>query len=757
MTLNIVSAVFGKTVANLTEDGYFGRDANNNPLAPQEVQLFQLLVANFEIMLVGNYPINLYGDVNGAPVFIGSLETKFEQVYVDLTTNIITNPEIANLESLVTVDQANIRINPDNSTGFDVEITQLGLLSNLTQVESYGYYRFNINTPDGYKLKTFTIDGVNEPLDFPQFGDYLFIIKSDSVITIEFVKEFSVKFFDENNVQIGETQTVENGKSANAPEISNRDHYTWSWNKEFTNVQSDLEVQLVYTPIEYEINYNLKPNETNHTDNRLSRNIESQTLELKDATKDGYLFGGWFTNYDLIESSRITTIEAGVEIINIYPKFILTIEGELIGEEESTYDPNSEVVLTVEFEHPYQEDITISWYKNGVLLDVENGKTLSLKEVNDTGFYKVILRLEVGLQVAYWEDSKDINITPESFIIDINDSESFYGDDIALLNYDTINPFDEENIVTNIVLFKEEGSTVGEYQITATYTQNIDNYLVTVIDGTYTIKPKSITVTPNASQDKMYGDSDPGEFEFTWTPLVGNDKFTGKLSREAGETVASYKITQGDLTLNDNYIIEFVDTVEFTINPKPITVTINDPNPIEFLDNDPDEFTYEAPGLREGDVLEGSLKREEGQNVGSYKIDGELTNPNYNITIVNGLYTITKAEATINIDDKTSVYGDPLVELTATVSGLVGEDNIEYTLNKAEGLDVGEYSITASITDNPNYTVIVNDPFNKINGIIPTNKKLTLGSIREGTFLFIKTYSVVDSEYVLKKSDGSEY
>ena len=45
-------------------------------------------------------------------------------------------------------------------------------------------------------------------------------------------------------------------------------------------------------------------------------------------------------------------------------------------------------------------------------------------------------------------------------------------------------------------------------------------------------------------------------------------------------------------------------------------------------------------------------------------------------------------------------------EYTATVTGLVGEDTIEYTVSRAAGEDVGEYTITpAGAATQGNYTV----------------------------------------------------
>ena len=96
----------------------------------------------------------------------------------------------------------------------------------------------------------------------------------------------------------------------------------------------------------------------------------------------------------------------------------------------------------------------------------------------------------------------------------------------------------------------------------------------------------AITVTANSGQSKVYGQYDaedwvPGDagsappaFTYTVTSgnLVGNDSFTGALSRVAGDSVGSYPITLGTLTAGGNYNVTY-DTANFTINPPTVGVS----------------------------------------------------------------------------------------------------------------------------------------------------------------------------------------
>ncbi|MCK5592204.1 MAG: hypothetical protein KAI72_09645, partial [Candidatus Pacebacteria bacterium] len=94
--------------------------------------------------------------------------------------------------------------------------------------------------------------------------------------------------------------------------------------------------------------------------------------------------------------------------------------------------------------------------------------------------------------------------------------------------------------------------------------------------GNATIIAKEITITPNDSQTKVYGESDP-TFDYTNTDLIGNDEFTSgtSLSRVVNENVGNYDYTLGTLDAGTNYtlILSTVTSLEtFEITVKSLTV-----------------------------------------------------------------------------------------------------------------------------------------------------------------------------------------
>src|SRR5690606_27050435 len=83
-----------------------------------------------------------------------------------------------------------------------------------------------------------------------------------------------------------------------------------------------------------------------------------------------------------------------------------------------------------------------------------------------------------------------------------------------------------------------------------------DNYEDAALTATLTIAPLEIVVTAD-NRSKAFGTDDPS-LTYTYMPeLIGTDEFTGALTREVGENVGSYAITQGNLSISDNYTVAF--------------------------------------------------------------------------------------------------------------------------------------------------------------------------------------------------------
>ena len=205
------------------------------------------------------------------------------------------------------------------------------------------------------------------------------------------------------------------------------------------------------------------------------------------------------------------------------------------------------------------------------------------------------------------------------------------------------------------------------------------------------------------------------------TPLIGDDtvenSFTGNIFRTDADNVNAglYKIKRGTLS-SSNYEIDFMEGT-YEIKPKAITLIADDKEKV-YGEDDP-ELTYtlseETPMAYEETIkdLFGVLVREEGNDVGTYKIQqGTLSSYNYNVTVEEGVFTINKKPITLIAEDKTKVYGDEEPELTFVLdknSKMAYEDTIEDIFSgkiaREPGKNVGTYTISKGTLHNKNYNI----------------------------------------------------
>ncbi len=116
-----------------------------------------------------------------------------------------------------------------------------------------------------------------------------------------------------------------------------------------------------------------------------------------------------------------------------------------------------------------------------------------------------------------------------------------------------------------------------------------------------------------------------------------------------------------------------------------------------------------------------------GTNVGEYPFTFDAahfscSNSNYDVTfqVAPGKLTITPATATVTADNKSKTYGAADPELTATVTGAVNSETLNYTLSRATGQNAGEYAITVTLGSNPNYEVTPTNGTFAITATTPT-------------------------------------
>ena len=81
-------------------------------------------------------------------------------------------------------------------------------------------------------------------------------------------------------------------------------------------------------------------------------------------------------------------------------------------------------------------------------------------------------------------------------------------------------------------------------------------------------------------------------------------------------------------------------------------------------------------------------------NVGTLNVTAKAENKNYKDVTVDYTLKVTRKAVTVTADNKSKVFGEKDPELTATVTGTIGKDTVEYTLSRKAGEAAGKYEIT---------------------------------------------------------------
>jgi hypothetical protein len=311
--------------------------------------------------------------------------------------------------------------------------------------------------------------------------------------------------------------------------------------------------------------------------------------------------------------------------------------------------------------------------------------------------------------------SADFTISARPITVTVNAGQGkTYGDADPILTYQITSGSLAFSDAFTGTLARNTGEDVGTHAITQGTLALSSNYDLSFVGADFTISARRITVTVDGGQGKVYGDADPTlTYQLTSGALVGSDSLSGALSRDPGEDVGTYAITQGTLTAGSNYDITFVGA-DFTISKRAVTLTVEADagQGKTYGDADP-MLTYRitSGALVGSDSLSGALSRDPGEDVGTHAITaGTLTaGSNYDLTLnfVSADFTISARPITVTVDGgqgKTYGDADPSLTYQITSGSLAFSDAFSGTLKRDPGEDVGTHGITqGTLALNSNY------------------------------------------------------
>ena len=250
-----------------------------------------------------------------------------------------------------------------------------------------------------------------------------------------------------------------------------------------------------------------------------------------------------------------------------------------------------------------------------------------------------------------------------------------YGDPLSEseLNGTVTNPYSDSNIPGTFIWDDgDEMPPAGQDIHNWTFIpDDLDNYEPVTGQSPVRVHPRTIVVA-GGTYEKKYGDPDP---EFTYEiiggSLVGDDAFSGSIEREPGEDAGVYPVTQGTLSLNDNYVIDFQEGT-LTIKPAKLVVRLKDRAPTrEFGYANPD-FELEYEGFINGDTEDDlTLKPHATCTAELMSVPGEYpviisggVDDNYTFEYENGTLRVVRAKVSPQMEATASdiTYGQYLGE-----------------------------------------------------------------------------------------------
>ena len=365
--------------------------------------------------------------------------------------------------------------------------------------------------------------------------------------------------------------------------------------------------------------------------------------------------------------------------------------------------------------------------------------------------------------------SAQFEITKRPVVIRSESYEKQFGDEDPIFNN-----FTYENVVEGETiegtLSRVEGSAVGQYALTlGDLAEKNKNYSFTLEAGAVlVIKERAITVYVSFV-DKQYDGTNVAKYEASFANVLSYSNFAFLIDATLTEINvsegASVIFDEEKYTITGNDVDSYIFTVEYGFSHEGGTVNITRRDVIIEVDQltkiygeaNPEEYSYTAKNVVEGETLFGEVKRNSGENAGNYTyyldtLNNE-NNPNYNIKISDNQIpfvikpkpvVLTVVDGTIlsKVFDNDAENGSFFEFRLADGETLAFEDDFSeiFTgkLGRSEGEYAGEYSLTqGTVSANGNYEIVVAQLKYTI-----TKRKVTVTS-----FDFTKVYGESDPKF----------
>ena len=265
-----------------------------------------------------------------------------------------------------------------------------------------------------------------------------------------------------------------------------------------------------------------------------------------------------------------------------------------------------------------------------------------------------------------------------------------------------------------------ESSPVGEYPVVVSGA-SAENYDINYVNGKLIVTEADLTTIVAKSYTRVYGESNPA-FDYTvdGEALVGEPQISCEAT--ATSPVGTYPIVVRQGTVG-NYNTKYVNGT-LTITKAPLTITANNYTRKQGEENP--VFTVSYKGFKNDETASSALSKQPmiateatpASKPGNYAIivSGAEAN-NYAITYVNGILTVTDADAvTVIANSFSREYGEDNPAFSYSVTGAALTGTPEITCEATKNSPVGTYPIVIKKGSVTNY----NDTY--INGTLTITK-----------------------------------
>lgn len=347
--------------------------------------------------------------------------------------------------------------------------------------------------------------------------------------------------------------------------------------------------------------------------------------------------------------------------------------------------------------------IGISGHREGDVITYKEEREEEFKENVDlwalnAGEYKYYVKVERNENYNAKTLDVTINIVKAAVTITFtpDKNEVVYGDELpslsAYVGETKIGTVEKEDyaLKLNEISFSGIATYVGECSIEVKNFSNdyynTTNFNITFSSYKITVKKAPLNVNIAEISNLTYGDDLPeiGYEIKGWKN--GDDKSEYKLLPETKyakkSAVGTYSFTYNVSGEKIGYYDVMVNTVEFKVNKRAATITIDNVNDITYGDEEP-KLSAKVKNVLDGDTLSYTLKTDYSakKKPGGYNAFVEIKegdNSNYNVSVVNKTFTVLKKELTITLGSKRVAAGKEykVDAASLTIDGLVAGDTV---------------------------------------------------------------------------------